>query len=133
MLPSGSPCPPEAASRLCIDIDETALATGLPALGELCRQLRPFGVSIGVEHAGERAAQAPGLLALGLDYVKLRGSFVAGVAGNAAQAALVRGTLAAFHGLGLKVYAEGVQSSADLEALWACGVDGVTGPVLGNG
>jgi len=120
----------EAAARLCIDIDETALAGGLAALGELCRQLRPFGVAIGVEHAGERAAQAPGLLALGLDYVKLRGSFVAGVAGSAAQAALVRGTLAAFHGLGLKVYAEGVQSSADLQALWDCGVDGVTGPVL---
>lgn len=121
---------PEAASRLSIDIDESALATGMPTLVELCHQLRPLGVRVGVEHAGERTAQAPALLAVGLDYIKLRGSFVAGVAHDAAQAALVRGTLAVFHGLGLMVYAEGVQSYDDLQALWMLGVDGVTGPAI---
>lgn len=120
----------EAATRLSIDIDESALATGMPTLVELCHQLRPMGVRVGIEHAGERTAQAPALLAVGLDYIKLRGSFVAGVASDAAQAALVRGTLAVFHGLGLMVYAEGVQSPQDLQALWMLGVDGVTGPVI---
>lgn len=120
----------EAATRLSIDIDESALATGMPTLVELCHQLRPLGVRVGIEHAGERTAQAPALLAVGLDFIKLRGSFVAGVATDAAQAALVRGTLAVFHGLGLMVYAEGVQSAQDLQALWMLGVDGVTGPVI---
>lgn len=120
----------EAATRLSIDIDESALATGMPTLVELCHQLRPLGVRVGIEHAGERTAQAPALLAVGLDFIKLRGSFVAGVATDAAQAALVRGTLAVFHGLGLMVYAEGVQSTQDLQALWMLGVDGVTGPVI---
>lgn len=123
----------EAAARLSIDIDESALATGMPTLVELCHQLRPLGVRVGIEHAGERTAQAPALLAVGLDYIKLRGSFVAGVATDAAQAALVRGTLAVFHGLGLMVYAEGVQSPQDLQALWMLGVDGVTGPVIDAG
>lgn len=121
---------PEAASRLSIDVDESVLALGMPALAELCHQLRPLGVRVGIEHAGERAAQAQALLAVGLDYVKLRASFVNGVAGDAAQSALVRGTLAVFHGLGLMVYAEGVQQPSDLQALWMLGVDGVTGPVL---
>lgn len=120
----------EAAPRLSIDVDESALALGMPALAEMCHQLRPLGVRVGIEHAGERTAQAQALLAVGLDYIKLRASFVAGVAGNAAQAALVRGTLAVFHGLGLMVYAEGVQSSQDLQTLWMLGIDGVTGPVL---
>lgn len=121
---------PEAAPRLSIDVDESALALGMPALAELCHQLRPLGVRVGIEHAGERTAQAQALLAVGLDYIKLRASFVAGVAGNSAQAALVRGTLAVFHGLGLMVYAEGVQSPQDLQTLWMLGIDGVTGPVL---
>jgi EAL domain-containing protein (putative c-di-GMP-specific phosphodiesterase class I) len=34
------------------------------------------------------------------------------------------------HGIGLKVYAEGVTSSDDAEALVACGLDGLTGPVV---
>jgi EAL domain-containing protein (putative c-di-GMP-specific phosphodiesterase class I) len=121
---------PDAAPRLSIDVDESVLALGMPALAELCHQLRPLGVRVGIEHAGERAAQAQALLAVGLDYVKLRASFVNGVAGDSAQAALVRGTLAVFHGLGLMVYAEGVQQQQDLQALWMLGVDGVTGPVL---
>jgi EAL domain-containing protein (putative c-di-GMP-specific phosphodiesterase class I) len=32
------------------------------------------------------------------------------------------------HGLGIQVYAEGVRTAGDAEALWACGVDGITGP-----
>lgn len=121
---------PEAAARLSIDVDESVLTMGMPALAELCHQLRPLGVRVGIEHAGERAAQAQALLAVGLDYIKLRASFVTGVAGDSAQAALVRGTMAVFHGLGLMVYAEGVQHPQDLQSLWMLGVDGVTGPVL---
>jgi len=34
------------------------------------------------------------------------------------------------HGIGLRVYAEGVTEVADATALWSAGVDGLTGPVL---
>jgi EAL domain-containing protein (putative c-di-GMP-specific phosphodiesterase class I) len=34
------------------------------------------------------------------------------------------------HGIGLRVYAEGVTDVDDAAALWAVGVDGLTGPVL---
>jgi EAL domain-containing protein (putative c-di-GMP-specific phosphodiesterase class I) len=34
------------------------------------------------------------------------------------------------HGIGLKVYAEGVAETDDAAALWRCGVDGITGPVV---
>ena len=32
--------------------------------------------------------------------------------------------------IGLRVYAEGVTEVDDAAALWACGVDGLTGPVV---
>jgi len=37
------------------------------------------------------------------------------------------------HGLGLKVYAEGVAGGADAVALWRSGLDGLTGPVVQTG
>ena len=37
------------------------------------------------------------------------------------------------HGIGLRVYAEGVSEVDDAAALWAVGVDGITGPVVQAG
>jgi EAL domain-containing protein (putative c-di-GMP-specific phosphodiesterase class I) len=34
------------------------------------------------------------------------------------------------HGLGLQVYAEGVDDGDDLDTLWTCGLDGATGPAV---
>ena len=47
-----------------------------------------------------------------------------GVAHDKARAAFVSATAGMLHGLGLKVYAEGVQDRADIPALHDCGVDG---------
>ena len=38
--------------------------------------------------------------------------------------------LAMLHGLGLQVCAEGVSTAEDIPALWACGVDAVTGTAV---
>jgi EAL domain-containing protein (putative c-di-GMP-specific phosphodiesterase class I)/GGDEF domain-containing protein/uncharacterized protein YneF (UPF0154 family) len=121
---------PQAAQRLSIDIDEAAAVTHAGALIELCRQLRSLGVRIGLEHAGERLPALGKVLESGLDYIKLSRSFVAGVSTDAARATLVRGTTSMLHGLGLRVYAEGIDNPDDLKVLWACGLDGATGPAL---
>ena len=97
---------------------------------ELCKQLRPLGVRIGLEHAGERLTRIDSLFEAGLDYVKLDASVVQGVASDAARAAFVSGTVNMLHGLGLQVYGEGVNDSADILALRQCGLDGVTGPAV---
>lgn len=124
---------PQAAQRLSIDIDEAGAATQAAALIEMSRQLRPLGVRIGLEHAGERIPSLGAVLESGLDYVKLARSFVAGVSSDASRAALVRGTTSMLHGIGLRVYAEGIENSADLDVLWACGLDGATGPAVHAG
>jgi diguanylate cyclase (GGDEF)-like protein len=121
---------PQAAQRLSIEIDEVAAATQAGALIELCRQLRPLGVRIGLEHAGERLSTLGTVLESGLDYVKLDRSFVAGISTDTSRTALVRGTTSMLHGLGLRVYAEGIDDPADLKVLWACGLDGATGPAV---
>ena len=41
---------------------------------------------------------------------------------------LVASSVRMLHGMGLAVYAEGVDALADAQALAQCGVDGYTGP-----
>jgi EAL domain-containing protein (putative c-di-GMP-specific phosphodiesterase class I)/GGDEF domain-containing protein len=119
---------PQLARRLGLELAESAAIHHFDLLQELGRQLRPLGVKLGLEHAGAGLAQVERLYLAGLDYVKLDASVVAGVAGDAARAAFVRGMLVMLRSLALKVYAEGVVDALDVQALWDCEVDGVTGP-----
>jgi EAL domain-containing protein (putative c-di-GMP-specific phosphodiesterase class I) len=119
-----------SAQQLWVEVDESALERHPDALIELCRQLRPHGVHLGLEHAGDRLSSIGLLLEPGLDYVKIASSWASGVRHDAARRAWLRSSVAMLHGVGLKVFVEGVQDAEDLPELWACGVDGVTGPAV---
>ncbi|WP_428509706.1 bifunctional diguanylate cyclase/phosphodiesterase [Roseateles sp.] len=119
---------PQAARKLGLELAETAAVQHFDLLLEMGRQLRPLGVKLGLEHAGAGLAQVDRLYQAGLDYVKLDASVVSGASGDAARAAFVRGMLVMLRSLALKVYAEGLRDAMDVQALWDCELDGVTGP-----
>lgn len=119
---------PQHASKLWLEVAESAAIEHFDWLAELGRQLRPYGVRYGLEHVGSRLAQIERLYEAGLDYVKLDASAVVGVAGDASRAGHVAGIVSMLHGLSLKVIAEGVSDADDVAALWDCGLDAVTGP-----
>ncbi len=119
-----------AARRLSVELDESALLISPATVGDLCRQLRPFGTRVGLEHAGERLASLRPLLESGLDFVKLMSSMGRGLVGDERRLALLRGTVQMLHGLGVAAYLEGVTELADLPDVWTVGVDGVTGPAV---
>lgn len=121
---------PEAARLLWLEVAEAAAVERFELVRELCKQLRPLGARVGLEHAGDRLTRIESLFEAGLDYVKLDASVVQGVASDAARAAFVSGTVNMLHGLGLQVYGEGVNEPADILALRQCGIDGVTGPAV---
>jgi EAL domain-containing protein (putative c-di-GMP-specific phosphodiesterase class I)/GGDEF domain-containing protein len=121
---------PVEAGRLWLEVSEVAAVERFELVRELCKQLRPLGARIGLEHAGERLTRIEFLFEAGLDYVKLDASVVQGVAQDLARAAFVAATASMLHGLGLLVYAEGVTEAEDIPALIHCGVDGVTGPAV---
>jgi EAL domain-containing protein (putative c-di-GMP-specific phosphodiesterase class I) len=109
-------------------VSEEAAADQFELVRELGRQLRPTGARVGLEHAGERISRIERLFEAGLDYVKLDAAVAHGVALDAGRAGFVKGLVTMLHSLSLEVYAEGVGDAADAQALWACGVDGLTGP-----
>jgi len=121
---------PAEARLLWLEISEVAAVERFELVRELCKQLRPLGARIGLEHAGERLTRIEFLFEAGLDYVKLDASVVQGVAKDLARAAFVAATASMLHGLGLQVYAEGVSDAEDIPALFNCGIDGVTGPAV---
>ena len=119
---------PPAARKLGLELGEGAAVNQFDLLLEMGRQLRPLGVRLGLEHAGAGLSQVERLYQAGLDYVKLDAAVVTGVSGDAARAAFVRGMLIMLRSLALKVYAEGLTDAMDVQALWDCDLDGVTGP-----
>lgn len=121
---------PTAAQLLWLEVAEVAAVERFELVRELCKQLRPLGARIGLEHAGERLTRIELLFEAGLDYVKLDASVAQGVARDLARAAFVAATTSMLHGLGLQVYAEGVAEAEDIAALFNCGIDGVTGPAV---
>ena len=121
---------PVAAHLLWLEVAESAAVERFELVREMCKQLRPLGVRIGLEHAGERLTRIEFLFEAGLDYVKLDASVVQGVAQDAPRSSFVAATVSMLHGLGLSVYAEGVSDAADIAELRQCGIDGVTGPAV---
>jgi len=121
---------PMAAARLSLELAEAGAVKQLHLVRELAEQLHGSGTKIGLEHAGERLGETRGLLESGLDFVKLDASLLQGLSRDAARAQHVAGTVRMLHGIGLRVYAEGVSEVDDAAALWAAGVDGLTGPVV---
>lgn len=119
---------PRVARLIWLEVAESAAVEHFELLQELSRQLRPTGVRLGLEHAGERLGLIPRLFEAGLDYVKLDTSMIAGVGSDEHRATFVRGTVTLLHGLSLQVYAEGVADGNDAAVLWDCGIDGATGP-----
>ena len=117
-----------ARTQLWLELGESAAERYPALLGELAAMLKPLGCKLGLEHAGARLAQLDRLCECGLDYVKLDASLSLGLADDAARTALLRRLLGLLHSMGLQVLAEGVQRGADAAALWACGIDGITGP-----
>jgi len=120
----------QAAPGLSLELAETGALRQLHLVRELAEQLHGHGTKVGLEHAGERLGETRGLLEAGLDFVKLDASLVQGLATDDARADHVAGSVRMLHGIGLKVYAEGVIEAEDAAALWRCGVDGLTGPVV---
>jgi EAL domain-containing protein (putative c-di-GMP-specific phosphodiesterase class I)/GGDEF domain-containing protein len=122
---------PVASRQLWIEVAEgVALDRVWPRLREAGAAWRRHGVRLGVEHAGASMQALARLGSIGLDHVKIDARYVRALHAEAEVRAFAQGLLALAQDMELRVIAEGIDDAKDLEALWALGFDGATGPAL---
>jgi EAL domain-containing protein (putative c-di-GMP-specific phosphodiesterase class I) len=96
------------------------------------RQLKNIGVSIVLDDCGSAHSSASYLTAFPFDNVKINKPFTQGIVSRRDCAAVVRSVVALAHGLDVTTTAKGVETSAQLEALRAAGVDRAQGFLFGR-
>ena len=107
------------ASRLEIEITETALIRDPTRALHTLRQLKALGLRIAMDDFGTGYSSLSNLRSFPFDKIKIDRSFVRSVGTNEQTAAIVRSVLGLGRGLGLPVLAEGVETEEELRFLQA--------------
>lgn len=123
---------PDKARHLWFEVSEHGLSGELSTLRQLTERLRPLGCHVGIDHFGRHFSSLPHLHDLGLDYLKIDSSLIAGIDGNAGNQAVVKAIASIAGSLGLLTIAERVQTREEQATLAELGVSGLTGPLLGQ-
>lgn len=124
---------PKLARKLSLEFPETGVFRHYLEFKEFCLSMKETHVSIGIEHFGREFDQMGRLHELGIGFLKVDASYVRDLDKNSGNQAFLRGLAMMAHGIGLKVYAEGVLSEAEMKALNEAGFDGATGPAVKPG
>jgi EAL domain-containing protein (putative c-di-GMP-specific phosphodiesterase class I) len=105
------------AHCLEFEITEQTLMSSSSATNETLSQLRRLGVKIAIDDFGTGFSSFSYLLQYDVDRLKIDRSFIDRSADDENAAAIVRAIISMAHGLNLKVVAEGVETSGQLDFL----------------
>ena len=119
------------ASRLVLEITETAAIANMDQARELATRLRALGCRFALDDFGSGFSSFWYLKHLPLDYVKIDGDFVRNLASDPADAVVVRAMVQIARGLGLRTIAEFVEDEGTLGLLAELGVDYAQGDHVG--
>lgn len=115
------------ASALCFELTENALVDATGASLRSLEGLKRRGARLAIDDFGTGHSSLTWLRRLPADVLKVDRSFVAGLATDPDDAAIVRAVVGLGHALGLLTVAEGVETPAQLDALAALGCDWAQG------
>jgi len=118
--------------QLCFEITETTAVRELDAARMWMRRLMDIGCRFALDDFGIGFSSFSYLQSLPADFVKIDGSFTRGLAGSAANRALVKAIDTVAHTLGKQTIAEAVESREDAELLCGLGVEYGQGWALGR-
>ena len=112
-----------AAAALTLEITESSIMADPEQTGTVLEELSAMGVNIAIDDFGTGYSSLTYLKRLPVDEIKIDKSFVLGMSGDEDDAAIVRSTVDLGRNLGLRVVAEGIESSATWTALTTLGCD----------
>ncbi|MBV9952919.1 MAG: EAL domain-containing protein [Acidimicrobiia bacterium] len=119
-------------ARVILEITETSImedpATAISALSEL----RSVGVQVAIDDYGTGHSNLAQVMALPLDLLKIDKSLVTGMSARSQSSVIVSSTVELGHNLGLKVVAEGVETTECWQLLCGMGCDEAQGFFFGR-
>ena len=104
-------------SHLILEITESVAMEGAQTTIEILRKLKSLGVSLAIDDFGTGFSSLSYLKQFPVDYLKIDKSFVDGVTFQGSDTAIVKAVIALGHALGLKLIAEGVETSEQVAEL----------------
>jgi EAL domain-containing protein (putative c-di-GMP-specific phosphodiesterase class I) len=108
---------------LILEVTEDQIVRDLALAKEIATQLRVSGIAISIDDFGAGYSSFSSLRELPFAELKIDYSFVAGCATDATNAAICQTAIDLAHRFGSAAVAEGVESTADLQALMVMGCD----------
>ena len=117
---------PLRASRLWIEVPESALAQHGMGFRVLCERARTLGCRVGISHYGTHTHRLGPLTEERFDYLKIDPALVAGVHQRAGNQILLRALLTLAHAAGVLAVGQGASEEADRATLFELGFDGVS-------
>ena len=115
------------ASRLTLELTESTIMSDTKSSLGLLRRLRDLGVRLSIDDFGTGYSSLSYLKRLQVDEVKIDRGFVAGLAHDDNDVAIVRAAIDLGHHFGLRVVAEGVEDETSWARLSRMGADIVQG------
>lgn len=112
-----------APSLLKIELTESTAMHNVDFVATLLDSVHRLGVGVAVDDFGTGYSSLSCLKRFPINELKIDKSFVGEIAADGDDAAIVRGTIALAHGLGMTVVAEGVETEAQLHFLAGHGCD----------
>jgi diguanylate cyclase (GGDEF)-like protein len=113
----------DVASRLIVELTETAALHHFEENARFITQLKELGVRVAIDDFGAGHTSFRNLQMLHVDTVKIDGSYVKDLASNPENQVFVRTLVGLAKNLGIKTVAEWVGSDADAGLLQSFGVD----------
>jgi diguanylate cyclase (GGDEF)-like protein len=120
------------ADQLVLEITETALVRGDTVSAHTLRDLERQGIRIALDDFGTGNSSLAWLKEHPLDAIKIDSSFVAGLAGDSRDQAIVASLISLARALGCAVTAEGVETDDQLIALRLLDCERAQGFLLGR-
>ncbi len=114
---------PIPVDKLIVEITETAAISNLDDVVDLIRRFKAAGVKVALDDFGSGQASYSYLKALPVDYLKIDGSLIRGIAVDIYDFAVVKSVVEIGRTLGKRVVAEYVEDSLILNKLEEIGVD----------
>ena len=116
--------PPE---RLQVEITEGAIRSDFDRAQQVLSELKELGIEIAIDSFGSGFSSLSQLRHLPVDWLNIDHPLIREITNDARDTAIIRSIIATAHNLGLKVVAEGVETTSQREFLKTHGCDAIQG------